>query len=69
MADVQSAARHGLQYLEALRAMASAPSTKLVVPMELTALLRPFVEHASRAGDSVTAESPGAAAAPGPATH
>ncbi|HEV8193210.1 MAG TPA: SPFH domain-containing protein [Ktedonobacterales bacterium] len=35
----------GLQYLEALRALGASPATKLVVPVELTNLLRPFIEH------------------------
>lgn len=34
-----------LQYLDALKALGAASSTKLVLPMELTNLLRPFVEH------------------------
>jgi regulator of protease activity HflC (stomatin/prohibitin superfamily) len=34
-----------LQYLEALRALGASPATKLVVPVELTNLLRPFIEH------------------------
>jgi regulator of protease activity HflC (stomatin/prohibitin superfamily) len=40
-----------LQYLEALKTIGAAPATKLVVPMELTALLRPFVEHVAGATD------------------
>lgn len=40
-----------LQYLDALRSVGGAASTKLVLPMELVALLRPFVEHVERAGD------------------
>jgi regulator of protease activity HflC (stomatin/prohibitin superfamily) len=36
-----------LQYLEALKALGAAPSTKLVVPAELTNLLRPLTEHAA----------------------
>jgi regulator of protease activity HflC (stomatin/prohibitin superfamily) len=38
-----------LQYLEALKAIGANPSTKLLIPMELTSMLRPFVEHAARA--------------------
>ena len=34
-----------LQYLDALKALGAAPSTKLVVPAELTNLLRPMTEH------------------------
>lgn len=42
-----------LQYLEALKVLGAAPSTKLVVPAELTSLLRPLTEHANAtaAGD------------------
>jgi regulator of protease activity HflC (stomatin/prohibitin superfamily) len=36
-----------LQYLEALKALGAAPSTKLVVPAEFTSLLRPLIEHTS----------------------
>lgn len=39
----------GLQYLDTLRAVGTAPSTKLVVPVELTSLLRPFLDHADKA--------------------
>ena len=38
-----------LQYLEALKAVGAAPSTKILVPMEFTSLLRPFVDHSERA--------------------
>lgn len=34
-----------LQYLDVLRAIAASPSTKVVIPTEITNLLRPFVEH------------------------
>lgn len=40
-----------LQYLETLKAMGQNPSTKLLVPMELTAMLRPFLDHLARASD------------------
>jgi regulator of protease activity HflC (stomatin/prohibitin superfamily) len=39
-----------LQYLDALRSLGSAAATKIVLPMELTNILRPFVEHTGRAG-------------------
>jgi regulator of protease activity HflC (stomatin/prohibitin superfamily) len=45
-----------LQYLEALKALGAAPSTKLLIPTEFTQLLRPFMEHARVAvndGDAV----------------
>ncbi len=54
----------GLQYLEALRAIGASPATKLVVPVELTNLLRPFIEQAAPA-----AESAKGIAAPAPATN
>ncbi len=54
----------GLQYLEALRAIGASPATKLVVPVELTNLLRPFIEQAAPA-----AESANGIAAPAPATN
>jgi regulator of protease activity HflC (stomatin/prohibitin superfamily) len=54
-----------LQYLEALKALGSAPSTKLVVPAELTNLLRPLTEHtantANTANTARVAEAPEAA--------
>ena len=34
-----------LQYLDMLRTIGAAPSTKLIVPAELTNMLRPFFEH------------------------
>jgi regulator of protease activity HflC (stomatin/prohibitin superfamily) len=40
-----------LQYLEALRTLGAGPATKFVLPMEFTALLRPLVNHAERAGE------------------
>jgi regulator of protease activity HflC (stomatin/prohibitin superfamily) len=41
-----------LQYLEALRSLGANPATKIVVPMELTALLRPFVAHAEESASA-----------------
>ena len=38
-----------LQYLDALRAIGMAPSTKFVLPMEITNLLRPFQQHTQQA--------------------
>ena len=38
-----------LQYLDALRSLGSAAATKIVLPMELTNILRPFVEHTGQA--------------------
>jgi regulator of protease activity HflC (stomatin/prohibitin superfamily) len=40
----------GLQYLDALRALGASPATKILVPLELTSLLRPF----AAAGDGGT---------------
>jgi regulator of protease activity HflC (stomatin/prohibitin superfamily) len=53
----------GLQYLETLKVIGSAPATKLLVPVEFTALLRPFMERA----DGAAADVPrgGGRAAPG----
>jgi regulator of protease activity HflC (stomatin/prohibitin superfamily) len=34
-----------LQYLDTLKSLGNNPSTKLVVPLELTSIVRPFVEH------------------------
>jgi regulator of protease activity HflC (stomatin/prohibitin superfamily) len=34
-----------LQYLDVLRVLAGSPSTKVLIPTEITNLLRPFVEH------------------------
>ncbi|MBX3225478.1 MAG: SPFH/Band 7/PHB domain protein, partial [Labilithrix sp.] len=39
-----------LQYLEMLKALGANPATKIVVPMELASLVRPFVAHLSGAG-------------------
>jgi regulator of protease activity HflC (stomatin/prohibitin superfamily) len=39
----------GLQYLDAFKALAASDSSKWVVPMELTALLRPFVRATDQA--------------------
>lgn len=42
-----------LQYLDALKALGAAPSTKLVVPAELTNLLRPLTEHATNTANGL----------------
>lgn len=39
-----------LQYLDVLRSLAASPSTKVLIPAELTALLQPVLEHAAAAG-------------------
>jgi regulator of protease activity HflC (stomatin/prohibitin superfamily) len=41
-----------LQYLDMLRTIGTAESTKLVVPAELMGLLRPFAEHNAAASES-----------------
>jgi regulator of protease activity HflC (stomatin/prohibitin superfamily) len=41
-----------LQYLDALRALGASPSTKFVVPMEFTSLLRPLIDMSTNAGPS-----------------
>lgn len=46
-----------LQYLDALKALGTGASTKLLVPMEFTNLLRPFVDHSARAVTEPAAES------------
>lgn len=38
-----------LQYLEMLRSLGTNPATKLVIPLEIAGLVRPFVEHISGA--------------------
>jgi regulator of protease activity HflC (stomatin/prohibitin superfamily) len=40
-----------LQYLDVLKAVAGSPSTKVLIPAEITNLLRPFVEHAASASE------------------
>jgi regulator of protease activity HflC (stomatin/prohibitin superfamily) len=39
-----------LQYLDALKSLGQNPATKLVIPVELSSLVRPFVEHITGAG-------------------
>ena len=46
-----------LQYLEALKALGAGPSTKFVLPMEFTNLLRPFLSHTQEAMRSAPEES------------
>lgn len=41
-----------LQYLDALRTLGAGPATKFVLPMEFTALLRPFMGYAGEAVQS-----------------
>lgn len=41
-----------LQYLEMLRTVGAAESTKIVIPAELTNLLRPFLEHTVAAAEA-----------------
>jgi regulator of protease activity HflC (stomatin/prohibitin superfamily) len=42
----------GLQYLDALKQVASSPATKIVLPMEVAGLLRPMMEAAQHAARS-----------------
>jgi regulator of protease activity HflC (stomatin/prohibitin superfamily) len=56
-----------LQYLEALKALGATSAAKIVIPMELTTLLHPFVEHAAQAQARARDAQP--AAAPAPAHH
>ena len=44
-----------LQYLDALKALGASPATKLVVPAELTNLLRPLTEHAANTANATNA--------------
>ena len=59
LAQISTVANHldsqtmSLQYLEALKALGAAPSTKLVVPAEFTSLLRPLIEHTSGAQHAI----------------
>jgi regulator of protease activity HflC (stomatin/prohibitin superfamily) len=45
-----------LQYLDMLRSLGANPATKLVVPLELASLVRPFVAHLT--GASAHGEAP-----------
>jgi regulator of protease activity HflC (stomatin/prohibitin superfamily) len=38
-----------LQYLEALKALGATPAAKILIPVELTEMLRPFTRHADQA--------------------
>ncbi len=40
-----------LQYLDAIKSLGTSPSTKFVLPMEFTNLLRPFIGYTSEAGE------------------
>ncbi|MCD6519411.1 MAG: SPFH/Band 7/PHB domain protein [Anaerolineae bacterium] len=46
-----------LQYLDALKAVGASPSTKFVLPMEFTNLLRPFLSHTEQALSKGEAEA------------
>ena len=39
-----------LQYLDMLKSLGANPATKLVLPLELVSLVRPFAEHIASAG-------------------
>ena len=75
LAQISTVARHldsqtmSLQYLEALKALGAAPSTKLVVPAEFTSLLRPLIEHTSGALRVDGADGATGATTPGAAAH
>jgi hypothetical protein len=45
-----------LQYFTMLREVASAPSTKIVAPLEVFRLLKPLEEHLERATKTVSRE-------------
>jgi regulator of protease activity HflC (stomatin/prohibitin superfamily) len=46
-----------LQYLEMLKTLGQNPATKLVLPLELTSVVRPFVEHLTGATSHEEPES------------
>ncbi|MCX7919937.1 MAG: SPFH/Band 7/PHB domain protein [bacterium] len=46
-AKIIDAKTMSLQYLETLKSLGASASTKFVLPMEFTNLLKPFIEHAS----------------------
>jgi regulator of protease activity HflC (stomatin/prohibitin superfamily) len=69
LAQISQVATHldsqtmSLQYLDALKALGAAPSTKLVLPAEFTNLLRPLIEHtgaAQHGGDAANGAVPSA---------
>ncbi|MHB8872775.1 MAG: SPFH domain-containing protein [Myxococcaceae bacterium] len=45
-----------LQYLEALKALGAGPATKMLIPVELTTMLRPLVDYAARASQAGAGE-------------
>jgi len=47
-----------LQYLDALKALGSGPATKFVVPMEFTAMLKPFLQYAAAGYAAGEGETP-----------
>lgn len=51
-----------LQYLEALRALGTSAATKFLIPVELTNLIRPFVDHTGKS--MALTEQKGAQAGP-----
>jgi regulator of protease activity HflC (stomatin/prohibitin superfamily) len=57
-----------LQYLEALKALGATPASKILIPVELTEMLRPFMKHADRAVEA-GARDGGQEPAQAPARH
>ncbi|MBI5545140.1 MAG: SPFH/Band 7/PHB domain protein, partial [Deltaproteobacteria bacterium] len=51
VAQTVDAKTMSLQYLETLKSLGASASTKLLIPMEFTSLLRPFLEHAIQSSD------------------
>lgn len=45
-----------LQYLDMLKSLGASPATKLLVPVELSSLVRPFVEHLAGASAHASTE-------------
>jgi regulator of protease activity HflC (stomatin/prohibitin superfamily) len=49
VAQTVDAKTMSLQYLDALKVVGASPSTKFVLPMEFTHMLRPFIQYAEKA--------------------
>ena len=52
VAQTVDAKTMSLQYLETLKSLGASASTKLLIPMEFTSLLRPILEHAIQSSNS-----------------
>ncbi|MER3425199.1 MAG: hypothetical protein C4293_20215, partial [Nitrospiraceae bacterium] len=47
-----------LQYLDTLKTLGGSESTKLLVPVEFTALLRPFLDHTAKTWEKEPSHRP-----------